>query len=148
MIFGSKSPHRPPTPVAASASPRCRIQPGELEFFTSHTNPNAATNDRTRGTVFQSTGEGRRGRCPLCRRYSTRVRRCRIICPLCGATSRRAGSGCPDQMASGSSLHRVLGPKQLTIWQRHSRRWNSVFRRIADFESERGPRARSIPRRR
>jgi len=29
VIFGSKSPHRPPTPVAGSASPRCRIQPGQ-----------------------------------------------------------------------------------------------------------------------
>jgi hypothetical protein len=61
VIFGSKSPHRPPTPVARSASPRCRIQSSELEFFTSHTNLSVATIGCTKGIESQSSDEVRRG---------------------------------------------------------------------------------------
>jgi len=73
VIFGSKSPHRPPTRVAGSALPRCRIQPGELEFFTSCTNRSAPNIGCKKGTGFQSTDH-----------------------LLYGASSRTAGNGCAD----------------------------------------------------
>jgi hypothetical protein len=56
--------------VAGNAPARCRTQSRELEFFTPHTNPNAATTACTSGTGSQSTGEDRRGKLPRCQMCS------------------------------------------------------------------------------
>ena len=95
--------------MVGNASARCRIQPGELEFFTSHTNPSAATSARKRGTGFQSTDGGRLGTLLPCRKCSIRSRRCRTTCLPCAATSRRAGSGFGGRMDRGSCRDGVLG---------------------------------------
>jgi hypothetical protein len=86
---------------------------------TLHTNPNAVTSGRTRGTRFQPTAADSVGRRRPCPRHSTHSRKCKTICPLYVATSRRAGSGCAVRKDLCSSLRRV--PKQLTIWMRRSR---------------------------
>ena len=64
---------------------------------TAHTRASAPTSGYTKGIAFQSTDAGRLGRRLPCRKCSTRCRMYRTICPLCAATSRRAGSGCVSQ---------------------------------------------------
>ena len=72
--------------------------------ITARTRASAATIGCKRGTGFQSTGAGRLGRLLLCRMCSTRVRRCITICPLCGETSHRAGSGCAEVLTLRGSF--------------------------------------------
>jgi len=79
-------------------------------FLISHTSPSVATIGCTRGTASQPIAEGTLGRRLPCRTRSTRARRCRTICLLSGATSRRAGSGCANQRSPDSLLPQVLDP--------------------------------------
>jgi hypothetical protein len=66
--------------------------------FSPNTKENAPTIGCKKGTGFQSTGVGKLGiRLPY-QRCSIHARRCRTICLPCGATSRRAGSGCVGRM--------------------------------------------------
>ena len=84
------------------------------ERATAHTILSVATSERTRGIASKSTGGGRRGRRLQYRTCSTRVRNHKTIGLPCGATSRRAGSGCADRRDLGSSLRRVRDPRQQT----------------------------------
>jgi len=61
--------------------------------ITVRTRASAATIGHKRGTGFQSTGAGRRGTLLLCRRCSTRIRRCRPFVILAG---RPAAEWAPD----------------------------------------------------
>jgi hypothetical protein len=60
VTFDSKSPRDHLLRWMGTA--RCKTQSPELEFSTSHTNPNAATIDYIRGTGSQSTGGGTLGK--------------------------------------------------------------------------------------
>jgi len=86
-----------------------------------HTNPSAATIGCKRGTGFQSTGAGRRGRRLPFQTCSIHGRRCTTSGLPCGVTSRTADSECADQMAPGSSLRRVGDPTRPKTWKRQSR---------------------------
>ena len=86
-------------------------------FLTSHTRANTATNGCMRGTGFHSTDGGRRGRHLPCQTCSNRIRMCRTIYLLFGATSRRAGSGCAAApMSRASCLPQARGLEQ---WWKH-----------------------------
>ena len=86
-----------------------------------YTNPNAATIGCKRGTAFQSTRAGRLGRRLPYRKCSTRYRRCRTTCLLCGATSRTAGSEYVSRRHRDPFPPQARDPEQPTIWQRHPR---------------------------
>src|ERR1700745_2855696 len=86
----------------------------ETNFVSAHTRANAATIGWGIGIGSQAIVVGRLGTRLRCRMCSTRCRRCKTICPLYGATSRRAGSGCEDRTGHGFSPPQARDPKQLT----------------------------------
>jgi len=75
-----------------------------VPLVSANTNPNAPTTRHTRGIASKSTDEGRRDTPRPCGMCSTYCHRCRAICPLCAATSRRVGIWCEDQRDRDSSL--------------------------------------------
>ena len=78
------------------------------------TSPNAATIGCMRGTGSQSTDAGKLSRRRPCRRCSIRSRSYKTIGLLCGATSRKVGSGCaavPKHRASS-----LLQARDLQQW--------------------------------
>ena len=77
---------------------------GIAKEFTAHTNRQAATSGRTRGTGSQSTGGGTPGTRLRYRTCSTHCRRFKTSGRHCGATSRRVGSGCGGRSRRGFSL--------------------------------------------
>ena len=60
---------------------------------------------------------------PRCQRCSTHCRNYKTSGhpPPCATTNRRVSIECEGRKDVGSSLRRVRDPKQLTIWQGHSR---------------------------
>ena len=85
--------------------------------MSAHTNRSVATRRHKRDTVLKSTGEDRRGTLLPCRTYSTHGRKYKTRGRPCGASSRRAGSGCGGRMDRDSSLPQARDPRQRTIWR-------------------------------
>src|SRR6266852_1031967 len=83
-------------------------------FFSSNTNPNAATSGCKRDTVLKSTGEGRRGTLLPCRTYSTHGHSYKTSGRLCGATNHRVDIECEGRTGRGSSPDQARDPRQLT----------------------------------
>ncbi len=79
------------------------------ESVRPHTRASAATIGCTKGTGSPSTDGGRLDKLLPCRRCSTHRCRCKTICLPCGATSRRAGSGCASRRSRGSCQEQVRG---------------------------------------
>jgi hypothetical protein len=73
---------------------RCYVD--ALGFVRSHTSRSAATTADTSGTGSKSTREGRRGKFPQCRTCSKGGRNYTPNGHPCGATNRRAGTGCAE----------------------------------------------------
>jgi hypothetical protein len=84
------------------------------------TNQNAAIIDCKRGTGSQSIGAGMLCRLLPCRACSTRVRRCKTICPCC-AVDQPAQRAADTRGAGGPSPPQGRDPRRLKIWLCHPR---------------------------
>jgi hypothetical protein len=103
-------------PVAPSKTTFARFCPS---LTAAHTRASAMTICYTRGTAFQSTGEGKLGTRLLCRTYSTHCRTRKTSGLPSGATSRRAGNGCAGVLTRrASSPLQARDPKRRISWCR------------------------------
>jgi hypothetical protein len=111
MLGAKASPRRQSLANLFPLRLECLIIAEKRTTAPNHTTANAATIGCKRGTAFQSTGAGRLDKRLQYRTCSTGIRRCKAICPLCGATSRKAGIGCaaaPMRWVSGLPQARDL----------------------------------------
>jgi hypothetical protein len=96
-----------------------------FQLLTAHTNPNAPTSQRTKGTGLKPTGEGTQVRLLQYRMCSTRGHNCKASGPLCPATAHRVDTEFGGHKCQDPSLDQALDPTRWTLPESH---WHGVDR--------------------